>query len=134
MSSTIYDFLDYSLVKSAILIVNLCICLSYPLNFGIYCGMSRQFRETFKELFMRRVGHSLAAGLQQQQQQLLLSQERRRGNGNNDDDEDDDAGGGEGGRGRGGGRNLAVPDEENGNGEITATIIHRQDSLVTRKV
>jgi hypothetical protein len=35
--------------------VNLCICLSYPLNFGIYCGMSRQFRETFKELFIQRV-------------------------------------------------------------------------------
>lgn len=56
MSSTIYDFLNYDLVKSTILIVNLCICLSYPLNFGIYCGMSRQFRETFKELFMQGVG------------------------------------------------------------------------------
>ena len=55
MSSTIVDFLDYSLVKSTVLVVNLCICLSYPLNFGIYCGMSRQFRETFKELFMQRV-------------------------------------------------------------------------------
>ena len=55
MSSTIYDFLDYSIIKSTVLIVNLCICLSYPLNFGIYCGMSRQFRETFKELFMQRV-------------------------------------------------------------------------------
>ena len=24
--------------------------MSYPLNFGIYCGMSKQFRDTFKEL------------------------------------------------------------------------------------
>ncbi len=57
-----YDFLDYSIVKSTILIVNLCICLSYPLNFGIYCGMSRQFRETFKELFMQRVMTASKAG------------------------------------------------------------------------
>ena len=56
LSSTVYDFLDYSIVKSAVLVVNLCICLSYPLNFGIYCGMSKQFRDTFKELFMQRVG------------------------------------------------------------------------------
>ena len=55
ISSTIHDFLDYSAVKSIVLAVNLCICLSYPLNFGIYCGMSRQFRETFKELFIHRV-------------------------------------------------------------------------------
>ena len=34
------------------LIVNLFILLSYPLNFFIYCGMSRQFRETFKRLFI----------------------------------------------------------------------------------
>ena len=62
ISSTIHDFLDYNIVKSTILIVNLCICLSYPLNFGIYCGMSRQFRETFKELFMQRVGAGAAGG------------------------------------------------------------------------
>ncbi len=42
--------------------MNLCICLSYPLNFGIYCGMSRQFRETFKELFMQRVMTSSSGG------------------------------------------------------------------------
>ncbi len=54
LSSTIDDFLDYSVAKLVILICNLCICLSYPLNFGIYCGMSRQFRETFKELFFSR--------------------------------------------------------------------------------
>lgn len=33
------------------LISNFFILLSYPLNFFIYCGMSRQFRETFKQLF-----------------------------------------------------------------------------------
>ncbi|KAJ8969104.1 hypothetical protein NQ317_006981 [Molorchus minor] len=25
----------------------------YPINFAIYCGMSRQFRETFKDLFIK---------------------------------------------------------------------------------
>lgn len=30
---------------------NFFILLSYPLNFFIYCGMSRQFRETFKRMF-----------------------------------------------------------------------------------
>lgn len=33
------------------LLINFFILLSYPLNFFIYCGMSRQFRETFKRLF-----------------------------------------------------------------------------------
>lgn len=33
------------------LITNFFILLSYPLNFFIYCGMSRQFRETFKRMF-----------------------------------------------------------------------------------
>ena len=49
-SSTIHEFLDYSVVKPIIIFINLCICLSYPLNFGIYCGMSQQFRDTFKQL------------------------------------------------------------------------------------
>ena len=53
VSSSVYEFLDYKLVHTTTLIINLLICLSYPLNFGIYCGMSRQFRETFKELFMK---------------------------------------------------------------------------------
>lgn len=29
--------------------------VSYPINFAIYCGMSRQFRETFKEIFIKPV-------------------------------------------------------------------------------
>ena len=38
----------YSIMTS---LSNFFILLSYPLNFFIYCGMSRQFRETFKRLF-----------------------------------------------------------------------------------
>lgn len=36
----------------ATLFINLFILLSYPLNFFIYCGMSRQFRATFKGMFL----------------------------------------------------------------------------------
>ena len=32
-------------------VINLCILLSYPLNFFIYCGMSRTFRQIFKGFF-----------------------------------------------------------------------------------
>ena len=38
------------------LFINLCILLSYPLNFFVYCGMSRQFRESFKALIGRGSG------------------------------------------------------------------------------
>ncbi|RWS15076.1 sex peptide receptor-like protein [Dinothrombium tinctorium] len=43
---------DYKTLNSTILFTNFFIMLSYPVNFAIYCGMSRQFRETFKELFL----------------------------------------------------------------------------------
>ncbi|ESO02726.1 hypothetical protein HELRODRAFT_122743, partial [Helobdella robusta] len=32
-------------------IINFCILLSYPINFFIYCAMSRMFRDMFKSLF-----------------------------------------------------------------------------------
>ena len=38
-------------LNTVILFTNFCILLSYPINFFIYCGMSRQFRDTFKGLF-----------------------------------------------------------------------------------
>lgn len=44
--------LDYYAANLLILFTNFLIILSYPINFAIYCGMSRQFRETFKELFI----------------------------------------------------------------------------------
>ena len=40
-------------LPTASLLINFFILLSYPVNFFIYCGMSRQFRETFKRLFVR---------------------------------------------------------------------------------
>lgn len=53
ISSVVIEFLDYYMANALILITNFLIILSYPINFAIYCGMSRQFRETFKELFVR---------------------------------------------------------------------------------
>lgn len=52
-SSVIKEFLDYYFANVLILFTNFFIILSYPINFAIYCGMSRQFRETFKELFIK---------------------------------------------------------------------------------
>lgn len=36
--------LDYSVINVLILFTNFFISLSYPINFAIYCGMSRQVR------------------------------------------------------------------------------------------
>ncbi|CAG7819323.1 unnamed protein product [Allacma fusca] len=52
VSSSVVEFLDYDIVNVLILFSNFSISASYPINFAIYCGMSRQFRETFKELFV----------------------------------------------------------------------------------
>ena len=41
ISSSSSEFMDYNLTKNIVLVINLCIYLSYPLNFAIYCGMSR---------------------------------------------------------------------------------------------
>jgi len=43
--------LDNSAEKTASLVVNMCILFSYPINFFVYCGMSRTFRQTFTQLF-----------------------------------------------------------------------------------
>jgi hypothetical protein len=47
--------------RTATLFINLVIMFSYPVNFFIYCGMSHQFRQTFKRLFLFSVSSSPAA-------------------------------------------------------------------------
>ena len=47
---------------TAALFINLTIVLSYPVNFFIYCGMSRQFRTTFAAMFSCS-GQTQAGGL-----------------------------------------------------------------------
>ncbi|KAF2365264.1 7TM GPCR serpentine receptor class w (Srw), partial [Trinorchestia longiramus] len=42
---------DYDSINKYITISNFCIICSYPMNFAVYCSMSRQFRETFAVLF-----------------------------------------------------------------------------------
>lgn len=52
-SSLYYSFLDYRLANLGVLLTNFFLILSYPINFTIYCGMSRQFRTTFVYLFCK---------------------------------------------------------------------------------
>lgn len=54
ISSLFINFLDYRIANLCILFANFFLILSYPVNFGLYCGMSRQFRETFREIFFKR--------------------------------------------------------------------------------
>ena len=50
--------------STAGLLVNAMITLSYPLNFFIYCAMSRKFRDTMAQLVCRRAaGESGAVSL-----------------------------------------------------------------------
>lgn len=48
------ELVSYSILNLVISVTNFAIMCSYPVNFAIYCGMSLQFRETFKDLFIRR--------------------------------------------------------------------------------
>lgn len=50
---TIFSDQSYDSVMRFFIISNSFIIFSYPINFAIYCGMSRQFRETFRDLFVR---------------------------------------------------------------------------------
>jgi hypothetical protein len=53
ISSNVTEILDYYIANVLVLFTNFLIVASYPINFAIYCGMSQQFRDTFKELFER---------------------------------------------------------------------------------
>lgn len=55
VSSLIISFMDYRIANIFIMFTNFFLVVSYPINFGIYCGMSRQFRQTFKEIFLGRL-------------------------------------------------------------------------------
>ncbi|CAG0912549.1 unnamed protein product [Notodromas monacha] len=44
--------MDYNVANCLILCMNCTIAASHPIYFAIYCGMSRQFRQTFSELFI----------------------------------------------------------------------------------
>ncbi len=57
-----FNFQIQSSETSALLslFLNLVILLSYPLNFFIYCGMSSQFRNTFRALFSLPTRRSLS--------------------------------------------------------------------------
>ena len=50
ISSSLKEFMDYNLTKNIVLVINLCIYLSYPLNFAIYCGMSRSWVDILSKI------------------------------------------------------------------------------------
>nr|ATQ64327.1 B-type allatostatin receptor [Megabalanus volcano] len=54
--------LDPDSRQALVVIINFIISLSYPINFAIYCGMSRQFRETFSDLFITGKMSQFTAG------------------------------------------------------------------------
>lgn len=45
------EIVSYKVLNTTIVFSNFFIIVSYPVNFAIYCGMSRLFRETFRDLF-----------------------------------------------------------------------------------
>jgi len=63
----IFDVGVFSQTTSATasLVVNLLIQFSYPINFFIYCAMSRQFRDTFKSLFVCGAQQSLKVSIEE---------------------------------------------------------------------
>ena len=44
--------MDYEVAGNVVLIVNTLTCLACPINLAIYCGMSKQFRKIFCEMFL----------------------------------------------------------------------------------
>ena len=46
------DTLDYEVAEIVILVINILTCLTSPLNFAIYCGTSKEFRNKFGQLFL----------------------------------------------------------------------------------
>ncbi|KAF7490951.1 Sex peptide receptor [Sarcoptes scabiei] len=47
------DIVSDRFLFMTIIFSNFLIIISYPLNFAIYCGMSKAFRETFKQMFLK---------------------------------------------------------------------------------
>lgn len=56
ISNTFYSekrpLMSNAAFNNVFIIFNLFILLSYPVNFFLYCSMSKQFRETFKRMFI----------------------------------------------------------------------------------
>src|SRR6218665_70536 len=66
------EILETETRVSASLILNLFILISYPVNFFIYCGMSRQFRNTFRALFVPRFQPDLETEVNNARQELYI--------------------------------------------------------------
>lgn len=49
-----FKHVDYTTLNYIKMFTNFHIMLSYPVNFTIYCSMSKRFRDTFRQLFMKK--------------------------------------------------------------------------------
>ena len=47
--------LDYNVASNICLVINAFICLFFPLNFAVYCGMSQDFRNAFNKMFIDKL-------------------------------------------------------------------------------
>lgn len=56
----IFSNIDYTWLHYIKMLSNFLIILSYPVNFTIYCSMSKRFRETFSGLFIRTAHRRLS--------------------------------------------------------------------------
>ncbi|KHN70842.1 FMRFamide receptor [Toxocara canis] len=45
----------YGLINKLLIVRNVLIVISYPFRFAVYCGMSQQFREVFRQMFTKKV-------------------------------------------------------------------------------
>ena len=52
LSTKANQLMDYELAGNAVLFINTFTCLTCPINFSIYCSMSKQFRDTFFAIFV----------------------------------------------------------------------------------
>ena len=55
ISSFMMPLLDYTVASNICLVINAFICLFFPLNFAVYCGMSQDFRNTFNKMFIDKI-------------------------------------------------------------------------------
>ena len=57
--SFLMPLLDYNVASNICLVINAFICLFFPLNFAVYCGMSQDFRNTFNKMFVDKIKETL---------------------------------------------------------------------------
>ena len=55
LSTEEQPLLNYNIAETLVLIINSLTCLSSPINLAIYCGTSKLFRDTFRDVFLIKI-------------------------------------------------------------------------------